>query len=162
MQTLVDEIIAPYFADHRRKLGLPETQKAIWQIDAWSVHRSEAFRAWMRKHHSNIIVQYVPAGCTGVFQPCDVGIQRILKHSLKRSYHRDVVDDISEQLDKGTVKIVLDRKLGQLRNSAVRWTWEAFETLNKKEIISKVSNFVTSYRYCDTHCKVGICSLPCR
>lgn len=38
MESLVNNIIAPYFASQKRKLGLPETQKAIWQIDVWSVH----------------------------------------------------------------------------------------------------------------------------
>lgn len=138
MQQLVDNIIAPYFARKKVALGLPESQKSLWQIDVWSVHRSEEFRNWMSKHHPNILIRYVPAGCTGVFQPCDVGIQRILKHSLKRSYHRDVVNDICQQLDEKKEKIEVHRNLPELRNCAVRWTWDAYETLNKPEIIKKV------------------------
>jgi len=69
MHALVDEIIAPYFAAQKAKLGLPDSQKSTWQIDVWSVHS-----------------RLVPGGCTGVWQACDVGIQRIFKHSLKCSY----------------------------------------------------------------------------
>jgi hypothetical protein len=76
MKSLVNDIIAPYFSEQKKKLGLPETQKSIWQIDVWSVHGSQEFRDWMKKTHPNIILHYVPAGCTGVFQPCDVGIQQ--------------------------------------------------------------------------------------
>ncbi|KAG1749220.1 hypothetical protein EDB19DRAFT_1629741, partial [Suillus lakei] len=43
MHSLVDEIIAPYFEQRKKELGLPHTQKSIWQIDVWSVHRSEEF-----------------------------------------------------------------------------------------------------------------------
>lgn len=38
MHTLVDKIIAPYFVAQKAKLGLPDSQKSIWQIDVWSVH----------------------------------------------------------------------------------------------------------------------------
>jgi hypothetical protein len=43
MQSLVNDIITPYFSEQKAKLGLPETQKAIWQIDVWSVHRLQEF-----------------------------------------------------------------------------------------------------------------------
>jgi hypothetical protein len=38
MQLLVKNIIAPYFDAQKEKLGLPESQKTIWQIDTWSIH----------------------------------------------------------------------------------------------------------------------------
>lgn len=107
MRSLVDDIIAPHFEGKKKELGLLETQKSIWFIDVWSVHRSEEFRTWMKKTHPNIIILYVPGGCTGVFQPCDVGMQRIFKISCK-SYHADVVDSILAQLDSGAETIHLD------------------------------------------------------
>lgn len=92
----------------------------------------------MKEHHPNIIMHYVPAGCTGVFQACDVGIQRIFKHSLKRSYHQDVVTDILEQIDQGKDKIVVEKRLGILRDRSVGWLWDAHQTLNNKQTIKKV------------------------
>lgn len=141
MHNLVNEIIAPYFEKKKKELGLPPSQKAIWQIDVWSVHRSKEFRDWMKANHPNIIVHYVPAGCTGVFQACDVGIQRIFKHSLKRSYHEDVVADILAQIDRNLEKIVVDKKLGVVRNQSVTWLYNAYEALNDTKIVKKV-------RYC--------------
>ncbi|EIM79980.1 uncharacterized protein STEHIDRAFT_26951, partial [Stereum hirsutum FP-91666 SS1] len=64
MRSLVNNIISPYFARKKRELGLPDTQKVLWQIDVWSVHRSEQFRTWMKKTHPTIIVHYIPGGCT--------------------------------------------------------------------------------------------------
>jgi hypothetical protein len=138
MQTLVNKIIALYFAAQKKKLSLLDNQKAIWQIDVWSVHCSEEFRTWMRKAHPNIKVNFVPAGCTGLFQPCDVGIQRIFKHSLRRSYHEDVIEEVLTQIDNGAETIELEKKLGVLRDRTVRWMWEAYGMLNKPEIVKKV------------------------
>lgn len=139
MKILVNDIISVHFSKERAKLGLSNDHKAIWQIDAWSVHRSLEFREWMANNHPNIVLQYVPAGCTGVFQACDVGIQRILKHSLKRSHQRDVVDDVLEQLQEKKEKLELHRKVGELRNASVKWLWEAYHVINKPEIVLKVS-----------------------
>ncbi|KAJ7049803.1 hypothetical protein C8F01DRAFT_960885, partial [Mycena amicta] len=51
---LVNEIIGPYF----------ERSKLEPKIDVWSVHRSEAFRDWMRENHPTITIQFIPGGCT--------------------------------------------------------------------------------------------------
>ncbi|KZP08147.1 hypothetical protein FIBSPDRAFT_761870, partial [Athelia psychrophila] len=136
MHELVNDIITPYFDGQKEKLGLPPAQK--WQIDVWSVHRSQEFRTWMKEHHPNIIIHFVPAGCTGVFQPCNVGIQHIMKHSLKRSCHRDIVDEVLGQLDANT-EVVIDKTIGVLRDHTPTWLLEVYTTLNKPEIVKKVS-----------------------
>jgi len=35
MRSLVDGVITPNFSEQKEKLGLPEMQKSIWQIDVW-------------------------------------------------------------------------------------------------------------------------------
>jgi len=45
MESLVNEVIAPYFDKTRMDLGLLSTQHSIWKIDSWSVHKSAEFRA---------------------------------------------------------------------------------------------------------------------
>ncbi|KZV99387.1 hypothetical protein EXIGLDRAFT_712210 [Exidia glandulosa HHB12029] len=64
MCSYVIDILAPYLERMRVELGLPITQRFIWLIDSWSVHRSEEFRDWMRANYPKIIVPYVPACCT--------------------------------------------------------------------------------------------------
>ncbi len=91
----------------------------------------------MKAHHPNIILHYIPANCTGLFQPCDVGIQHILKHSLKPSYHEDVVDEILGQINKGNAEIKIRKVLGVWQNRTVRWLWNAFVTINKPEVIKR-------------------------
>ena len=82
MQSSVTNILAPYFESHHQHLGLPN-QLCIWQIDAWSVHKSIEFRSWVWKHYPWIQIHYIPANCTGLFQPCDVGIQQVLKLAIR-------------------------------------------------------------------------------
>ncbi|KIK73844.1 hypothetical protein PAXRUDRAFT_90205, partial [Paxillus rubicundulus Ve08.2h10] len=66
MKSLVNNIIAPYFDTEKDTLGLPLLQKAIWQIDVWSVHCSQQFRTWMKEFHPTIVLQFVPGGCTSI------------------------------------------------------------------------------------------------
>ena len=102
MHTFVDDILTPYFACRMIEFGLLPEQKALWQIDVWSVHRSEEFQGWMKRNHPSIILDFVPGGCTGVHQPCDVGIQRPLKLSIRKSYHEDIVAEFVSQLENGS------------------------------------------------------------
>ncbi|EJD36404.1 hypothetical protein AURDEDRAFT_140079 [Auricularia subglabra TFB-10046 SS5] len=71
MQDYVDTVVAPYFERQRIALGLPPHQRAIWMLDSWTVHRSAAFRAWMKAHHPLIFMLYVPANCTSLIRRRD-------------------------------------------------------------------------------------------
>ncbi|KIK39193.1 hypothetical protein CY34DRAFT_89647, partial [Suillus luteus UH-Slu-Lm8-n1] len=75
MHTLIDEIVAPYCERKKQELGLSQTQKLMWQIDTWSVHQSLGFQTWLKKNHLMIVLNFVSGGCTGLFRPCDVGMQ---------------------------------------------------------------------------------------
>ena len=140
MRNFVDTILAPHFEGVKVELGLPHAQCLLWLIDCWSVHRSEEFLTWMVIKHETIIILFVPAGCTGLFQPCDVGFQRIFKHSLKVSAHTDVVQEVLTQLKQGTPvsDVKIDTTLKVLRDRTVHWLWTAFKSLNNSESVKKV------------------------
>lgn len=139
MQSYVTNILAPYFETHREKLNLPH-QLCIWQIDCWSVHKSLEFRSWMRKNYPWIRIHYIPANCTGLFQPCDVGIQRVLKLAIRRSALKDVVDDTMQQLRDGVEpsKVVFEKRLPIVRNRSVGWLVNGYEAINNCELVQKV------------------------
>ena len=140
MQNFVNKILAPYFSLFKQKLGLPLSHCVLWLINCWSVHHSEEFLLWMATFHLTIIIIFVPTGCTGLFQACDVGLQRLLKHSLKVSAHEDVIAEVLEQLKQGNdvTDVKIDTTLGVLCNRTVHWLWTAYNKLNKPEIITKV------------------------
>ena len=139
MKLLLIHVLVPYFENVKRELGLPANQKCLWQINVWTVHRSKEFRDWVKETFPWIIVHNVPANCTRVFQACDVGIQRVLKHSLKQSYHKDIVSDMSGQMDRGE-ELVIEKKLGVLRDRAVAWLVRAHDDVNRIDIVKKVSS----------------------
>lgn len=139
MQRLVDLIIAPYFERKKADLLLPPSQCSMWLIDCWSVHRSAEFLGWMRTTHPNIIVTFVPGNCTGVWQPLDVGIQRVLKQSIKRSAHKDIVDETMQHLDTGTQDFKLNTTVGHLRDRCVGWLINAYHDINKPDLVKRVS-----------------------
>ncbi|KAI0260370.1 hypothetical protein BC834DRAFT_846191 [Gloeopeniophorella convolvens] len=73
MSKWVNTILAPYLAMQKSRLGLPDDQKSLLQLDVWSVHRSYEFRNWMKTHHPNILLEYVSGGCTGSFSLAILG-----------------------------------------------------------------------------------------
>ena len=83
MKLFVNDILAPYYDRKKADIGYPPSQKSLWQIDVWSIHRSDEFRKWMKGNHPTIIIDFVPGGCTGVHQLCDVGIQCPFKSLTK-------------------------------------------------------------------------------
>lgn len=98
MKIYVNDVLVPYFAKTKEDLGLPTSQLSLWQIDCWSVHRSEEFRSWMKAEHPTIQLEYVPGGCTGIWQACDVGIQRVFKRAIRRAARADMVKEALAQL----------------------------------------------------------------
>jgi hypothetical protein len=136
MQNFVTHILVPYFDCAKAIAGRPLSQKSIWQIDIWSVHRSLEFCTWMKDHHPDIILDYVPGGCTGVFQPCNVGIQCPFKLLIKKTYHNDVIEEILAQ--EGKRVITINKEVGVLRDRSVCWLWNAFSIVNHPELVKKV------------------------
>ncbi|KAK7024599.1 hypothetical protein VNI00_016160 [Paramarasmius palmivorus] len=147
MRDLVDNIIAPYFRDVRKKLGLSPDHRAIWRIDCWSVHRSEEFLGWMKTAHHDITIIFVPGGCTGLFQPLDVGIQRVMKLAMRRSSHRDIVGELMEKLEQHAEKQLseaeavadfkLDVRLKTVRDRSAGWMLYSYREINDQELIMK-------------------------
>ncbi|KAF8586871.1 hypothetical protein K439DRAFT_1230057, partial [Ramaria rubella] len=127
----VKKILVPYYARQKALLGLPDSQECIWQIDVWSVHHLIAFRTWMNVNYFWIITSFVPGGCTGLFQPCDVGIQRPLKISIKRTQHANIVEETLGQLQEGksAVNIHLDTTVGILHNCSVKWLVNTYKAI---------------------------------
>jgi len=139
MKSYVTNILAPYFQSHRERLNLPN-QICIWQIDCWSVHRSLEFRSWMKANYSWIRIHFVPANCTGLFQPCDVGIQRVLKLAVRRSALSNIVNHTMDQLNQGILpsQITFEKWLPVVRNRSVQWLVNGYEAINNEEIVQKV------------------------
>jgi hypothetical protein len=147
MKTYVESILVPYWRRKMDELALPHDQPCILQLDVWSVHRSAEFRLYMRNTWPWITLDFVPGGCTGIWQPCDVGIQRPFKLAIKRAQLEDVVAETMSQLGKddhnGHVK--LDVTIGTLRKRSVAWLLAAHDAISDAESVRKAFE----------HCVVG-------
>jgi hypothetical protein len=141
MKLWVSYILVPYFLSQRALHNLPNNQRCILQIDCWSVHRSVRFLGWMKENYPWIIVLFVPGGCTGLFQACDVGLQRLLKLAISKHAHADIVAETVDALRSGTPpeKVINDQSVGTLRDRSVRWMVEGYRAINKPELIKKAS-----------------------
>jgi DDE superfamily endonuclease len=142
MKIYVNDILVPYFTAVKEELGLPEIQLSIWQIDCWSVHRSEEFRVWMATEHPNIQLEYVPDGCTGIWQACDVGIQRVFKHAIRQAARADMIAEALFKLQKDVLENVsaihLTKSLPVIRNRSVGWLSKAYHAVNDPAFVKKV------------------------
>ncbi|THU93079.1 hypothetical protein K435DRAFT_670832 [Dendrothele bispora CBS 962.96] len=108
MKAFVNKIPTPYFLSAKKKAGWRPTQKTIWMIDVWSVHRSKVFHEWMKANHPTIILDYVPSGCTSKAQLCDVGMQQPIKLSAKKLYHEDIVNKVLQQINNKAKMVTFD------------------------------------------------------
>jgi hypothetical protein len=129
MKAWVTKILEPYWRAKMLEINVV-SQDCVLQLDDWKVHRSREFTGWMKEQYPWITLDFVPGGCTSLWQPCDVGIQRPLKLAIKRYQQADIVQEV----------------LTQLRNDvpphcvrAVNWLVSAHDEINKPDIILQVS-----------------------
>lgn len=135
----VTDCLVPYFVSQRVQHSLPKTQQCILQIDCWTVHRSTRFRNWMAENYQWIILLYVPGSCTALFQPCDVGLQRVLKLAIQRAAHNNIVAETVAALESGINprQITNDQALPTLRNWSLGWILEGFQAFDKPKVVKK-------------------------
>jgi hypothetical protein len=120
MKHWVSKILVPYWKAKMVEFKL-EDQECLLQLDIWAVHRSHEFRDWMRNTYLWIILDFVPGGCTGLFQPCDVGMQRPLKLAGRKSQQNDLIEEAKAKLGGGERAecIVFDKSIGTLHDRSV-------------------------------------------
>ena len=91
----------------------------------------------MKTHHPNILVLYIPANCTSVYQPADVVIQRPFKHAFRQEFNKFTMDTISSQL-KGGEDVQMDFKMSKLKPHLCHWLYKAWINVSSKtDMISK-------------------------
>lgn len=139
MRAYVDHILVSHYDQVKLELNCPADQRSILYLDVWAVHRSDEFRTWMRENHPTILLIYVPAGCTGDFQPCDTGGQRPMKHAIRRAQLADTIEESMKQLESGVPpeRIKASTSLPELRNRTPGWIEKGHRALTSA-VASKV------------------------
>jgi hypothetical protein len=136
-QQFVVNILQPYRQQQIERLGLSQDSKLIWLIDCWSVHTSKQFSAWM-KTHSEILMLYVPANCTAVFQPVDVILQRPFKHGFRQQFDQWTMEEMDKQLQTKAAKdIKLDFRMSTIKPYLCTWLLKAWQHIDKENLIQR-------------------------
>ncbi|KAL3700073.1 hypothetical protein R1sor_018095 [Riccia sorocarpa] len=140
LRGFVRRILVPWIQAIWGRLGLnAESQKAIWLIDAYSVHKSVEFRTWMRENHPNICLLYIPANCTSKLQSADVLLMRPFKCAIQREFGKWAVSTIKRQMEAGisAESTRLETSIVPPRNIACDWLFKAYNQLRKRESMIK-------------------------
>lgn len=143
MKEWVEEIFLPYVEGViEADPNLDKNQKAILFIDAYPVHTGRDFREYMRRHE-NVIVIYVPANCTGIFQPADVGLQRPIKHFLKQELFSFLAQTHRTQMSSGisAENVRITTSFPKLRDASVAPLVRAYDFMTGpygRELVLKV------------------------
>lgn len=103
----------------------------------WSVHRGEEFREYMKTKYPNVILIYIPGGCTGVVQPCDVFLQRPLKHAITEQFSKWGAEQIKRKLDEGVApaEVRLDLSVGTIRDAGLIWIVNAWRQVKEQTVM---------------------------
>ena len=133
----VHQILLPYCEKQIADLALPTSQKILWLIDCWSIHKSVAFLSWVKDNHPCICLVFIPANCISKFQPAIVILQRPLKHAFSREFNLWTSSIIKDQVLRG-LKPEIDFKMSTLKPYLCLWLHTAWLSLaSRKEMIQK-------------------------
>ena len=119
-------------------MGLDEETKLIWLLDCWTVHISKDFICWLKISHPHILLIFVPANSTSVFQPTDVILQRPFKHGFRQQFDTYTSKNIGKQIDEKELENVeLNTKMSVLKPLLYSWLYQAWQHINKKTMIKR-------------------------
>jgi hypothetical protein len=99
------------------KLRVQDDEYWVAFIDCWKVHKSKAFLDWAHQKYPKLLILFVPAGCTGKFQPADLILQHMFKHIMHCELNALMARLIKQHLDGGKTvdSFSLNTRLGFLR-----------------------------------------------
>ncbi|CAK5270819.1 unnamed protein product [Mycena citricolor] len=124
MKEWMQKVLGPYVRRQIKELGLSDDQKSVLYIDFYPVHTGKEFWVFVHENFPHVIIIFVPANCTPVLQPADVGLQRVYKHHIKQSYLAWMVQAHQQQIAEGFTaeKVKFTTLLPELRKA-----WEKCE-----------------------------------
>jgi len=133
MQEFYEKIISPHRQQMIKQHNLPDSAKSIIYFDCWQVHRSADMLSWLKDTYTWLIVIFVPAGCTGIFQPCDVGLQRVYKQHIRLAASNYFISMVRSQIEEGVCpeEVKLSTALPPLRDATAAWVLHSINHLNE-------------------------------
>ena len=156
MTNILKPYLDTYIAEHK----LETDQKAILFIDVYPVHTGNEFWSYVFKEFPNVFLIFVPGNCgltfnqnppnwslfvgIGIFQPADVGVQKVAKQFICHKMLDYLVDRHKEQLAQGLTpdKVKFTTSMPELRKASVLPIVELYKFLSGplgREVVQRVS-----------------------
>ncbi|CAM6129979.1 unnamed protein product [Calypogeia fissa] len=136
MQEWIELLYLPYVAQKCEERGLDvRVQKSVLLLDCYSVHKSLAFRDWLKKTYPLICLLFIPGGCTSKLQPCDVVLQRPFKCAVHQNFMKFAVNTMAGQMNRGVnvENARLEIGIAALRNHLCGWLLSAWTQIAEKK-----------------------------
>ena len=108
----------------------------ILNLDCWKVHISKEFLAWMKQYYPFIHIVFVPAGCTGKFQVCDLVVQKKLKDVVCKQAQGYIASEVLQQLktrksEDQQIRVAV--QLSVIKPKLVQWVKQAYQWFQSEE-----------------------------
>jgi len=134
MQRYIEQIIMPHTERSIALYELRSDAHVVLLLDAWAVHKSAQFRAWMAQHHPRIHIVYVPANCTSKLQLADVALQRPFKHGITERFNMWAAERVAEQIREEKPAAIADLlKMSVLKPLILQWCAESWQDLRERK-----------------------------
>jgi hypothetical protein len=113
--------------------NLPESAKCNIYFDCWRVYGSADMLSWLKDTYTWLIVIFVSAGYTGIFQPCDVGLQRVYKHHIWLAANNYFITMVRSKVEEGVCpeEVKLSTALHPLRDVTAAWVLHSINHVNQ-------------------------------
>ena len=112
-------------------------QRCVVLFDVWWGWLDEGFRAWLRRSYPWLSFLYVPAACTPIGQPMDMGIIAKFKAFVRKCYGRWACNLVTSQLfGEGVVQpnqVDIPHDLPTLRRNITEWLSQSVKHMNQSD-----------------------------
>lgn len=126
----------PHIRRTKKRLGLPDSQKALCIFDVFRAQMGEDFINDLKKKIISIV--FVPPSCTDRLQPMDLTVQKIVKDKLKERFQKSYANQISKQLENGNTDQTLtpvDLRLSFLKPLSAEWLVQVHADIKSDKIL---------------------------
>jgi hypothetical protein len=136
MKQWITEVLLPYAERCIRQHHLRTDAHIILVLDVWAVHKSEAFRLFLRTHHPRIHLVFVPPNCTSKLQVADVALQRPFKSTIRRSFEQWAAEEMHRQIhDKRIVGLTEFFGMKKIKPQVLQWCIDSWTELQERKAV---------------------------
>jgi len=132
MMEYAEKILIPYCDKKKEQLKVKQSQKSLAIFDVFAAHRVEEFLDKLKDN--NILVIFVPAGCTGDLQPLDVAVNDDFKRDLKGQFINWYSEEVEKALKNGDdiEQVNVDLSTSRVKPKHARWLIHVYNELATK------------------------------